>query len=130
MPDWIVLSVALAIHDEQLAEHGGSAGLRDRGLIESALDRPKNLLAYGNPGPPDIADLASAYACGIAQNHAFVDGNKRTSNVITLTFLELNGYELTADEAEQIDAWRKIAEGTMSDSEFTAWLRTNIKVIE
>jgi death-on-curing protein len=100
--------------------------LRDPGLLESALNKPKNLFSYGEPRP-DIADLAASYACGIAKNHAFVDGNKRASNVVTVTFLELNGYELVAGDEEQIIVWLKIADGTMSDVEVAAWIRANIR---
>ena len=92
---WIETSVVRAIHDAQLAEHGGLAGVRDEGLLESALARPQNLLAYGMP---DVADCAAAYGFGIARNHPFSDGNKRTAFVCTELFLALNGYGLTAND--------------------------------
>jgi death on curing protein len=123
-PEWICLNAVFAIHDEQLAEHGGSASIRDQGLLESALSRAQNLYAYSDP-EPDIAALAACYAYGIAKNHGFVDGNKRTSRVVTRTFLMLNGgYSIAADKAEQVKVWLDLADGTMSEEAFTAWLRT------
>jgi death on curing protein len=95
--EWVAPAVALAVHDEQIAEHGGAPGVRDLGLLQSALHRPQNLEAHGNP---DIADLAAAYAFGIARNHPFVDGNKRSSAVIARTFLRLNGFEINASQAD------------------------------
>jgi death-on-curing protein len=121
--DWVIKAVVLAIHDEQLAEHGGLSGTRDIGLLESALARPQNLAAYGNP---DIAALAAAYAFGIAKNHAFVDGNKRTSSVVTSTFLALNGYDIVADDLTRLDVWIKLGEGKMTEEELVIWLRSNI----
>jgi death-on-curing protein len=121
--DWVIKAVVLAIHDEQLAEHGGLSGTRDIGLLESALARPQNLAAYGNP---DIAALAAAYAFGIAKNHAFVDGNKRTSSVVTSTFLALNGYDIIADDLTRLDVWIKLGEGKMTEEELVIWLRSNI----
>ena len=128
-PDWITVGVALAIHDAQIAEHGGAPGVRDLALLESALARPQNLAAYGK-GEPDIARLAAVYACGIAQNHLFVDGNKRTSNVVALTFLELNGYALTADDAEQVAVWLRVADGSMKEAELAGWLRKNARALQ
>lgn len=121
--DWVIKAVVLAIHDEQLAEHGGLSGTRDIGLLELALARPQNLAAYGNP---DIAALAAAYAFGIAKNHAFVDGNKRTSSVVTSTFLALNGYDIVADDLTRLDVWIKLGEGKMTEEELVIWLRSNI----
>src|SRR5699024_8276914 len=97
---WIEKRLALAIHDRQLAEHGGSSGVRDEGLLESALARPQQLFAYGDP-PPDLADLAATLAYGLARNHPFVDGNKRTAYVACRTFLELNGASLSASREEK-----------------------------
>jgi death on curing protein len=128
MPEWITRSVALAIHDAQVAEHGGPAGVRDLALLESALARPQNLAAYGE-ADADAARLAAAYACAIAQNHPFVDGNKRTSNVVTLTFLELNGCELAAGDAEQVAVWLRVADGSMMEAELAAWLRENVTAL-
>jgi death on curing protein len=122
MPEWVAVSVALAIHDAQLAEHGGAAGMRDLALLESALARPQNLLAHSQTAP-ELADLAAAYAWGIARNHPFGDANKRTSRAVTLTFLELNGHELRADEAEHVAVWIRLADGSISESEFADWLR-------
>ena len=113
----------LAIHEEQLAEHGGSPGLRDEARLESALARAQHLLAYAEP---DVVDLAAAYAFGIAQGHAFVDGNKRTSLVVTELFLALNGYELHADDAECVAVWLEIAAGRMSEPQLVGWLRERV----
>jgi death-on-curing protein len=122
--EWVAHSVVLAIHDEQLAEHGGSPGLRDAGLLESALARPQNFAAYGDP---DVAALAASCAFGIAKNHPFVDGNKRTSYVISRLFLRLNGYDVTASEAERLRVWLALASGETSEEELAAWFRTNTK---
>jgi death-on-curing protein len=122
-PEWVSKAVVLALHEEQLAEHGGSPGLRDEGLLESALGKPPNLLSYGQP---DLADLAAAYAVGLAKNHAFVDGNKRVSNVVTLTFLLLNGSDLKTDDTEQVRVWLAIADGTMSEERVANWIREHM----
>jgi death-on-curing protein len=119
---WVAKTVVLAIHDEQIAEHGGLDGIRDITLLESALARPQQLEAYGNP-TPDIATLAAAYAVGIAKNHAFVDGNKRTSSVVTRTFLVLNGYDITADDLTRLEVWDQLTDGRMSEEECAEWLR-------
>lgn len=124
--EWVAQSVVLAIHDEQLAEHGGSPGLRDFGLLESALARPQNSAAYGDP---DIAALGAAYAFGIAKNHPFIDGNKRTSAVISRLFLRLNGYDVTASEAERLRVWLALASGQMDEEALVKWFQTNIKQI-
>ncbi len=122
---WASEDVVLAVHDEQLAEHGGLSGVRDLPLLQSALARPQNLEAYGNP---DVADLAAAYAVGIARNHAFIDGNKRTALVVAAgIFLPLNGYELAASDAESVRAMLAVADGTMSEAELAIWLRTYIR---
>jgi death on curing protein len=115
---------ALAIHEEQLAEHGGADGVRDMGLLESALARPQNLLAYGSA---DLADLASAYAAGIARNHPFLDGNKRTAWVVAETFVELNDVEITADDAGAYEAMLALAEGRIDESAFAGWMRPQLK---
>jgi death on curing protein len=127
--DWIAKSTVLAIHDAQLAEHGGLPGIRDDNILESALTRPKQLEAYATP-PPDIAALAAAYAFGIAKNHAFADANKRTSYVVTQTFLALNGHELNASDVACIEAWVQLGEGAMSETAFADWLRSNIAKLE
>jgi death-on-curing protein len=121
---WIKESSVLAIHDEQIAEHGGLAGMRDLPLLQSALARPQNLLAYGNP---DLADLASSYAIGIARNHAFLDGNKRTAWVVAETFLLKNGYELIASDRDGVTTMLAVADGTMSEPELAIWFRTYIR---
>ena len=123
--EWVVLATVLAIHDEQLAEHGGLLGVRDIGLLESAMSRPRNLAAYGDP-EPDVAALAAAYAFGIAKNHPFVDGNKRVSAVVTRLFLRLNGYDFTASEMTRLRAWLSLAAGETEENDFAEWIRGNI----
>ncbi len=121
---WIKESSVLAIHDEQISEHGGLAGLRDLALLQSALARPQNLAVYGDP---DIAGLAAAYAVGIARNHAFLDGNKRTAWVVAETFLLKNGYELIAGDEAGVTAMLAVADGTMPEPELAVWFRTYIR---
>lgn len=121
---WIRESSVLAIHEEQIAEHGGLAGMRDLPLLQSALGRPQNLAAYGDP---DIADLAASYAIGIARNHAFLDGNKRTAWVVAETFLLKNGYELIARDQDGVTTMLAVADGSMPEQEFAIWLRTYIR---
>lgn len=124
MTDWIWIDPAVipAIHDEQLAEHGGIAGTRDQGLLESALARPVNLAAYGTP---DHADLAAAYGYGIARNHPFIDGNKRTAFVSAELFLALNGYTLTADDMACVTTMLDVAAGELDEPTFADWIRTH-----
>jgi death-on-curing protein len=117
---WIATEVAIAAHAEQLAEHGGGEGVRDAGAPESAMARPLNLASYGEP---DAAALAAAYAFGIARNHPFVDGNKRTAAVIGETFLALNGYRLAASDAELVVAIVALAAGELSEDELAEWFR-------
>ena len=119
---WIDPAVLLAVHEEQLAEHGGAAGTRDAGLFESALARPRNLALYGQA---DVADLAAAYGCGIARNHPFIDGNKRTAFVAVEIFLMLNGYDLMAPDADSVITMLAVAAGTMKDTDFAQWLRAH-----
>ncbi len=121
-PIWIANLEVLAIHDRQLAEHGGAAGIRDIGLLESAIARPQQLHAYGDP---DIFDLAAAYTFGIVQNHPFADGNKRTGFITGILFVELNGRRFTASEPDATQAVLDLAIGEMSEGEFAAWLRDN-----
>ncbi|MGK9167377.1 type II toxin-antitoxin system death-on-curing family toxin [Inquilinus limosus] len=123
-PRWISRAVVLALHDEQLAEHGGASGLRDPSLLESALDRPRNLFAYGQP---DLAALAAAYGFGLIRNHPFVDGNKRVAFVVTETFLALAGQEIAADDAECLAIWLSLTAGEVSEAELAAWLRPRLK---
>ena len=120
---WIEADTAAAIHDRQLAEHGGPPGVRDPNAFESALARPKNLAAYGKP---DAAALAAAYAFGIARNHAFVDGNKRTAWVLARLFLARNGSTLTFDRQEAIATVLALAAGDMSEVELADWFRNRI----
>ena len=121
---WVDADVVLAIHEEQLAEHGGAEGVRDTGLLESALARPQNLMAYRSP---DLADLAAAYAAGIARNHPFVDGNKRTAWVVAETFVELNGVEIAAHDAGAYERMLSLAEGRIDESVFATWMRPQLK---
>jgi death on curing protein len=120
---WVDLKVAVAAHAEQLAEHGGAAGTRDPNMLESAMARPLNLVAYGEP---DAADLAAAYAFGIARNHPFVDGNKRTAAVVSETFLALNGYELVCDDVELVTTFLALAAGELMVEQLTDWFRQHI----
>jgi death-on-curing protein len=117
---WIDGAVLLAVHDEQLAEHGGAAGTRDIGLFESAIARPQHLAHYGTP---DAADLAAAYGHGIARNHPFVDGNKRTAFVAAELFLLLNGLDLLASDADCVTTMLAVAAGQMDETTFARWLR-------
>lgn len=119
---WIADGVVLAIHRRQLAEHGGLEGIRDQGLLESALARPKNLLAYSE-SPPDVASLAAAYAYGIVKNHPFVDGNKRTAYVVMRTFLKLNGYDIQAANEEKYQIWMALAGGKLSEEALGEWIQ-------
>lgn len=120
---WVSETVAIAIHDEQLAEHGGSSGVRDAGLLQSALARPRNAASYGSPC---AAELAATYAYGIARNHPFIDGNKRTALVVSELFLALNGFALTADDAECVTTFLALADGSLSEGDLAAWFRTHI----
>lgn len=121
---WVALDVAEAAHAEQIAEHGGGgADLRDRGLFESAMARPQQLAAYGDP---DIAALAAAYAFGLARNHPFIDGNKRIAAVVSETFLALNGYALNATDAELVVAFLALAAGDLSEEEMADWFRQHV----
>jgi death-on-curing protein len=123
---WIDSDVARAIHLEQLAEHGGPAGVRDKAGLESAMARARNLAAYGKP---DAAALAAAYAFGIVRDHAFVDGNKRAAAVVAETFLVLNGYILTAIDAELVVAFQALAAGELSETELVDWFRIHTKAL-
>jgi death-on-curing protein len=117
---WLSGQLVLAIHDEQLAEHGGSTGLRDAGLLDSALARPLNRAGYAEP---DMAELAAVYALGIAQNHPFIDGNKRTAFVALELFLRLNFCLFTVADPEAVVMMLAMAAGELPDDEFTAWVR-------
>jgi death-on-curing protein len=121
-PKWLRLDVVLAMQGQLLAEHGGSAGLRDEKLLDSALARPPNLFAYGKPS---IFDLAAAYACGIMRSHPFVDGNKRTGFMAAFVFLEANRVEFRAGEADVAVKTLAAAAGEMTEEDYAAWLREN-----
>jgi death-on-curing protein len=123
---WLKKALVLAIHDRQVAEHGGAAGVRKDGLLESALARPRQLHAYGDP-TPDLADLAASLAYGLARNHPFIDGNKRTAHVAYRTFLELNNAELIATDEEMYISMLALAEGKLSERDFAAWLRQHLQ---
>jgi death-on-curing protein len=121
-PIWIDPQVVLAIHDEQLAEHGGQGDVRDRGLLESALARPRNQFEYGESS---LARLAAAYAFGISRNHPFLDGNKRTSLVVAELFLELNGLELSASDAACVATFLSLAAGELTEDDLALWVMEN-----
>lgn len=119
---WIEESVVWAVHEAQLAEHGGSAGVRDSGLLQSALARPLNLLAYGEADAPT---LAAAYGFGIARNHPFIDGNKRTAFVCVELFLALNGFVLTALDADCVSTMLALAAGELPEADFATWIKNH-----
>jgi len=121
-PFWLTRQMIVAIHDEQLAIHGGAAGLRDEGMLESALDRPRNRWLYAQAG---IAELAAAYAFGVARNHPFVDGNKRTSLLALYTFLGVNGIDFIVSEAEAAAMILALAAGEVDEEGLTRWIRDN-----
>jgi death-on-curing protein len=123
-PRWLDAPIALAIHDRQLAEHGGGTGVRDAGMLESALARPINSWAYGEDDP---AALAAAYAFGVARNHPFVDGNKRTAWVLARLFLTLNGHALRFAPADAIAAMLALAAGELSEEEMADWFRGHLR---
>ena len=122
---WLLEEAILTIHQRQIAEHGGTGGLRDHGLLTSAVARPQQSLAYGAP-TPDLASLAASYAYGIARNHPFVDGNKRTALVAARTFLLLNRVNV---QAAQVDKWLtflRLAEGSITEAELGEWIRSRM----
>ena len=121
-PVWLDREVALAIHELMLAQHGGLAGVRDEGLLESALSKPRNLFAYGKP---TVAQLAASYAAGIIRNHPFLDGNKRTGFMLAATFMELNGLTLTASEESVVQQTLALAAGELKEASYAAWLKEN-----
>ena len=122
---WLLEETVIAIHQRQVSEHGGIEGLRDEGLLSSALARPQNLLAYAQPRP-DLAALAAAYAYGIAHDHPFVDGNKRTALVAARTFLLLNGVNLEASQDEKYRTFLQLAAGTLTEDQLADWIRKRI----
>ena len=124
-PIWLRDDVVVAIHRRQLAEHGGGEGIRDAGLLSSALAKPQNLLTYGEP-PPDLPALAAAYGFGIVRNHPFVDGNKRTGYVVCRTFLLLNGQDIAATQEEKYLTFLKLAEGNLPEEMLADWIRKHL----
>lgn len=124
-PVWILPEIVIAIHHRQIAEHGGASGIRDAGLLESALHKPKNLYAYENP-KPDLAALPASYAYGIARNHPFVDGNKRVAFVVCRLFLRLNGADISAAPEEKYNTFIKLAAGELSEADLANWVRQHL----
>lgn len=120
-PRWLTRKIVDAIHDDQLQQHGGLSGIRDEGAIESALAKPKHLQTYEED--PDLARLAAAYGVGLARNHGYQDGNKRTAFMAMYVFLRLNGYRIDAEEAIVIDLMRDVATGDCDEAELTVWLQ-------
>lgn len=125
-PLWINKEDVYKIHTEQLAEHGGFPGVRDKGLVESSLSRPQNLFFYQKPS---LFDLAAAYAYGIIKNHPFLDGNKRTSFVISVLFLRLNGYGLFTTSLDKITTFLNLADGSISEKEMSQWFKEKSRPI-
>ena len=125
-PLWLQQNFVIAIHERLISEHGGSGGLRDIGLLESALARPLHLFTYGKPS---VVELAAAYAVGIAKNHAFIDGNKRTAFVAAAVFLSRNGLRLNASEADATVAMLGVAEGNLKEARFAQWLKDHTERI-
>lgn len=123
-PRWITERETFAIHDRLLAAHGGAAGLRDAGLLQSALARPRQHYTYGSP---DMIELAAIYTIGIVQNHPFVDGNKRTAFTVGVVFLELNSFELKASEEDVIQTVFALAAGELDEAGYPEWLRANTR---
>ena len=123
-PVWMFREVVLMLHDQSLAQFGGSAGVRDEGLLDSALGRPQHRFAYGKP---TLFDLAASYAFGLVKNHPFIDGNKRTGFIVAVTFLELNGLRFGASEVDATVRTFALAAGEMSEMAYSAWLKANSK---
>jgi death on curing protein len=121
-PIWIPRELIFALHLRQLAEHGGGAGIRDEGLLDSALQRPKNKFEYETP---DLSELAAAYAFGLAKNHPFIDGNKRTAFVASFTFLFINGLKVTTSQEENTKVFMELAAGDIDESWLATWFRQN-----
>ncbi len=123
--EWLAMETILVVHEDQLAEHGGGVGVRDMGLLETALGKPQQLASYGDP-PPDLADLAAAYAHGLAHLHPLVDGNKRTSLVACETFIELHDHHLEASDIECVQTCLALAAGETDQAALAAWLRSRL----
>ena len=120
--EWILRETVLALHEQMLAEFGGSCGLRDEGLLDSALGRPENLIGYGEPS---LSELAASYTFGLVRNHPFVDGNKRIGFAIGVLFLQINGRKLVATEVDAVVQTLALAAGEISEAEYASWLRAN-----
>jgi len=125
-PVWLAIELVEKVHARQLSEHGGPGGVRDQGMLESAIARPRQKFAYGD-GAVDLPSLAAAYAFGLARNHPFVDGNKRTAAVLCELFLELNGYVLVADDADLYQVFLALAAGELTEQALAAWLRDHAR---
>ena len=123
-PVWVLREVVLMAHEQSLAQFGGSAGVRDEGLMDSALGKPQNLFAYGKP---NLFALAASYAFGLINNHPFIDGNKRTGFLVAVTFLECNGWRLEASEVDATLRTLALAAGEMPESAYAEWLKANSK---
>jgi len=121
-PVWVLRETVLTLHEQSLAEFGGLSGIRDEGLLDSALSKPENLCAYGKP---TVFDLAASYGFGLVKNHPFIDGNKRVGFIVAVVFLELNGYRVRATEAEAAVQTLALAAGELSEAEYAAWLKVN-----
>ena len=123
---WIDKRLLLLLHDESLSMHGGASGMRDEGLLDSALARPLNIVAYGEPDVADVAHLAAAYGFGLAKNHPFIDGNKRTAFLAVGLFLRLNGHRLVASQTDATLTMLQVAGSELSEPAFADWLRKNM----
>lgn len=121
---WVSIALVRILHDRQVSEHGGAHGIRDEGLLASALARPQNIHAYeGGTAAPDIPRLAAAYAYGLSSNHCFIDGNKRTALLVSFLFIEKNGFRVTATEEDAYQTFVRLAAGEISEEDLTAWFR-------
>ena len=127
-PIWVPQDVALAYHEQQIAQHGGGAGIRDLGLLQSALARPMNAFHYERV--TSLARLAAAYGFGIAKNHPFIDGNKRTAYVVTRVFLNVNGFDIDATKEEKYLTFLTLAEGRLSEEELAVWIESKLKKVK
>jgi death-on-curing protein len=121
-PEWVLKETVIGLHEMSLNDHGGSSGMRDDGMLDSALGKPLNQFAYGNP---NLLDLAASYAYGIIKNHPFIDGNKRTGFLVATLMIELNGYRFAADEADAVIRTLALAAGAMTERAYAAWLEQN-----
>jgi death-on-curing protein len=125
-PEWVLKETVIGLHEMSLNDHGGSSGMRDEGMLDSALGKPLNQFAYGNP---NLFELAASYAYGIIKNHPFIDGNKRTGFVVAMLMIELNGYRFAADEADAVIRTLALAAGAMTEQAYAAWLQENSRVV-